>query len=215
MWTAITLALVPLLGSLANAQQYSINPDSVSQSTRNYWCTSQQTQCPLICLQTPGNSAATNANTCDPVGLTYNCICSNGIAPNASEYSQTLPYFICTEWGNQCVAACGQNNGCASNCRSNHPCGAQNPTRVNLSTISSTMSSTGTGVPAGASTGASGTVYTGFGGSAQASATAGGSKASGSSVASGGSAVAALDLGRSYGVVVVVAAFFGGFALLL
>jgi hypothetical protein len=53
-------------------------------------------ECPLICLQTAGNSAGTDDNQCDATTLTYDCICSNGIAPNVSEYSQTLPYFNTT-----------------------------------------------------------------------------------------------------------------------
>lgn len=31
------------------------------------WCTSQRSQCPLLCLQYPGDNAGTISNTCDPV----------------------------------------------------------------------------------------------------------------------------------------------------
>ncbi|GAM85983.1 hypothetical protein ANO11243_039930 [Dothideomycetidae sp. 11243] len=65
----------------------------------------------------------------------------DGITPNSSEYSQTLPYYVCTEWGTQCVAGCGSDSNCASECRVDHPCGAQDPTRVNTTTAS-TMSAT-------------------------------------------------------------------------
>ena len=69
--------------------------------------------------------------------LSYSCICSNGASPNASQYSQTIPFYTCTEANNQCVASCG-NSECQSNCRTQHPCGAQAPIRVNVSTTTTT-----------------------------------------------------------------------------
>lgn len=184
-------------------------PQALIQPTET-WCTSQTAECPLICTQTSANSATTDANSCDATTLTYSCVCGNGLSPNISQYSQTLPYFICTEWGNQCVTACGSDSSCASACRDDHPCGAQNPIRVNTSTISSTMmSKTSTGTPAGATVGASGTIYTGFGGAA---ATTSASSGDGSSQQS---AAMALQMGQAYGLVVVAAGLFGGFALLL
>ena len=70
-------------------------------------------------------------NDCDPETLTYGCVCGNGLQPNVSEYSLTIPYFTCTEWGNQCVERCEGDSACASSCRQDHPCGALNPTREN------------------------------------------------------------------------------------
>ncbi|PNS20393.1 hypothetical protein CAC42_5843 [Sphaceloma murrayae] len=97
------LLAIGLLSGLTVAQ-YNINPTSVPQSLRQYWCDSQITQCPLICLQYNGSTGAI-ANDCDASNLSYECVCSTGISPNSTEYSQTLPYFVCTEWGNQCVTA--------------------------------------------------------------------------------------------------------------
>lgn len=95
--------------------------------------------------------------------LSWSCVCSvNGLSPNVTEYSLTIPYFICTETNNQCKKNCGNGDGsCAHQCeyvplhgllsmpakanlryRVSNLCGARNPTRVNTSTISSTMSST-------------------------------------------------------------------------
>jgi len=185
---------------------YWIDPTSVPLSTRQQWCTSQQTSCPLLCLQLPGSSSTTATNDCNPNDLTYDCICGNGQSPNASEYSQTLPYFICQTYGDQCVAACNGVTTCQSACRDQHPCGAQNPTRVN-STSSSTMASTT--LPAGATTGAGGVVYTGLGGGAAATATTGAS----SNKKSG--AQAALELGRNYGLAVIFGGIFAGFALVM
>jgi hypothetical protein len=64
-----------------------------------------------------------------------------------SEYSLTLPFFVCQEWGNQCVKGCGMGaNECASSCRQDNPCGALNPSKPNATSSSSTISSP-TGAP--------------------------------------------------------------------
>ncbi|KAI7639355.1 hypothetical protein KC319_g14452, partial [Hortaea werneckii] len=185
-----------------------------------------------ICTQTtPSHSADTQTNTCDPTTLTYACICANGLSPNISEYSQTLPYYICQEWTNQCVANCAPaDNACASSCRADHPCGALNPTRVNTSTVSSTMSRTTAGGSGEATTTGGDTVYTGFGGdsAAAASSTGAGSGGDGDGAeASGNAAVgsvggmpvvfrtAALGVGQTFGALGVVGVLVGGVAVLL
>lgn len=199
------LAVVLLSLKVQSQAVYYIDPNSVPLSQRTSWCQSQTTACPLLCLQLPGQSSTTDANDCDPTTLTYDCVCGNGMSPNASEYSQTLPYFICTEYGNQCIAGCSGDTTCQSNCRSQHPCGAQNPTRVNITSTSSTM--TATTAPAGATSGSAGVVYTGLGGAAATTAPSSSTTKSG--------AQAALDLGRSYGLVAVFAGIFAGFALVM
>jgi hypothetical protein len=97
------------------------------------------------------------------MALTYGCVCDNGLSPNLSEYSLTLPFYICQEWGNQCVLNCGQNNACSSDCRQNHPCGARDPTRVNSSTTTTSSIATPTSSGAAATTSA-GQLYNGLGG---------------------------------------------------
>ncbi|KAF3391663.1 hypothetical protein F1880_007673 [Penicillium rolfsii] len=132
--------------ALVNSQSSStIDPNSVDIKTRQYWCAAQKSACPLLCLQIA--SGVPESNNCSAETLTYNCVCSNGISPNASEYSQTLPYFICTEANNQCVNACG-DSACQSNCRTANPCGAQNPPRVNVTSTSATSSMAATSTAA-------------------------------------------------------------------
>ncbi|TVY18425.1 hypothetical protein LARI1_G004654 [Lachnellula arida] len=180
----------------AQAQTYTIDPSSVPIATRDAWCATQKQSCPFLCTQV-SSSSTTSSNNCYPDSLTFSCVCGNGISPNASEFSETLPYFICTEYGSQCVAACNGNTDCQSNCRSQHPCGAQNPVRVNTST-SSVMPSTTSG-------GASNTqVYNGLAG---ATTTAASGKKSG--------AQSVQDIRRSYGLAVVFAGIFAGFALVM
>ncbi|KAJ5664691.1 hypothetical protein N7462_011504 [Penicillium macrosclerotiorum] len=142
--------LSKLLLAIASAatlvSSQTIDPSSVPLSTRQVWCNSQKSSCPLICLQF--SSGVPIANNCTAETLTYSCICSNNVSPNASEYSQTLPYYICTEAGTQCVNAC-DNSACQSACRSDHPCGAQDPPRVNVSTTTTTSSAAATSTTPG------------------------------------------------------------------
>jgi hypothetical protein len=167
MLSALALGIAAFTGFTAaqstvqNNYPYTIDPDSVSQATRDYWCSQNIAQCPLICLQQPGvQSMTTEANDCDSDNLTYNCVCDNGVVPNITEYSQTLPFFICQQWGNTCSDNCNNDPSCQSACREDHPCGAQDPYRGNAS-LSTSMASTPT--PSGT---ASNTIpVTGFGGS--------------------------------------------------
>jgi len=209
--TAASLATTLLLSTVMAQETYTIDPNNVANATREYWCTNQQAQCPLICLQQV-NDASTIQNACDPNALTYACICSNGLSPNVSEYSQTLPFFLCQEWGNECVSNCGSDNTCQSNCRSQHLCGAQNPTRQNTSTLSKTMSQTASAGSADATT--TGGVYTGFG-NGGASSTGGAAASASSDSAAHHVRVAALNLGQTFGLLGVVGVLFGGFAVLL
>ncbi|KAL4969321.1 uncharacterized protein BDV14DRAFT_102514 [Aspergillus stella-maris] len=138
------LAIVSL-ASIAKAQDNStVDASSVNDRTKQQWCISQTSSCPLICLQLPGTTDQPMSNDCDDDTLVYSCICSNGQTPNASEYSQTIPYYLCTEQNNRCVDACAQiDSSCQSNCRTDNPCGAQNPRPPN-NTANGNATSTGT-----------------------------------------------------------------------
>ncbi|KAH9879418.1 hypothetical protein J1614_002858 [Plenodomus biglobosus] len=184
---------------------YTIDPNTVSESDRTYWCDQNEAQCPLICLQQPGvTSMTTTENTCDPEALTYTCVCENGIAPNITQYSQTLPFFICQAWGNNCVAGCQGDNTCQDKCRSEHPCGAQSPFLGNASLSSTTATASRTG-------GASATnviPVTGFGGQ---QATGTGSASSGNT----GAASVGFVPNAALSMAAVVGSVFLGFAILL
>jgi hypothetical protein len=90
--------------------------------------------------------------------LTYGCLCGDNTKPNVTEYSQTLPYFVCRQWGIQCVDNCPpQDTACQSACRADHPCGASNPKRV----TSSSAASTATQAPGQSATDDEVVLYTG------------------------------------------------------
>ncbi|MCJ1249060.1 hypothetical protein MMC30_006282 [Trapelia coarctata] len=200
----ITLAALGL--NLAVSQL--IDPKSVPFATRQTWCTNQEASCPLICLQMPDVTSDPSANTCDPATLAYYCVCSNGITPNASEFSQTIPFFECQTFNQQCIDNCPQGaTACQTTCTTAHPCGAQNPKRVNVTTTSSTMTATSSG--AGSSGTAAGTAQftNGLGGSAQTSTPASGTGSAASAIVIG--------FGQYYGLGLVFASLFTGFALFL
>ena len=116
-----------------------------------------------------------------------------------SEYSLTLPYYVCQEWGNQCVSDCAGSASCASDCRQNHPCGASNPKKYNT-----TSTATGTAaVKATASASDDGTtIYTGNPGDED-------DDSDGKS-----NGAVAIEAGRTWGLAVVLSTMFVGFAML-
>ncbi|KAG5915510.1 hypothetical protein E4U53_004469 [Claviceps sorghi] len=114
--------------------------------------------------------------------------------PNVSEYSLSLPYFVCQEWVLQCQRAPGcDTNGCKSDCVEKHPCGAQHPQKPNTTT---------TVEPTSSATGGPDTIYT----DAPGGSNGGGNGNKG--------AAAALEVGRTYGLAMVLTGLFAGFALL-
>ncbi|KAF2736616.1 hypothetical protein EJ04DRAFT_153263 [Polyplosphaeria fusca] len=211
MLSIIALTLLSMAGLPAaqdTPQQnypYTIEPDSVDSSLRQTWCDNQKAACPLICLQQPGvETMSTVSNDCDPDSLVYSCVCSNNVSPNITQYTQTLPYYICTEWGNQCVAQCSNSDAsCANDCRADHPCGAQDPPKGNAS-LSTMSSMTATATPS-SSDDSNSIPISGFAGATP----------TGSSNDKPGAASSMLNLGQSYGLAVVFAGVFAGFAIVL
>jgi len=200
--TAAFAALSAAQGTSQQNYPYTIDPNSVSEADREFWCQQNEAQCPLICLQQPGvTSMSTTENSCDSDALTYSCVCENGIVPNITQYSQTLPFFICQAWGNNCVANCNGDNTCGSKCRADHPCGAQTPYLGNASLSSSMATASQTG-------GASATnkiPVTGFGGQ----------QATASSTPKVGAAPSGFVPNAALSTVAVFGGVFLGFAILL
>ncbi|KAJ5124548.1 uncharacterized protein N7515_008373 [Penicillium bovifimosum] len=181
-----TMLILASAVTLVNSQ---FDPLSVPLATREAWCNSQTSACPLLCLQLPGASGSPTTNTCSPSTLDYYCLCNNGVTPNASEYSQTIPYYTCTESNEQCVRKCDGNSVCQNACRVDNPCGAQDPKRVNVTTTA-TKSATPTATETPVNT-----LINGATGAAP--------------------RMTSVDMGHVYGLCVLVGGFVAGFAALL
>ncbi|KAJ5153950.1 uncharacterized protein N7500_009389 [Penicillium coprophilum] len=182
-----TLFILASAATLVNSQ---FDPKSVPYTTREAWCNSQTSACPLLCLQLPGASGSPTSNTCSADTLLYYCLCSNGVTPNATEYSQTIPYYTCTETNNQCVTKCDGDSTCQNKCRVDNPCGAQDPKRVNITTTAKSASPTATQTPVN-------TLVNGNGATGAAP------------------RMASIDMSHVYGLCVLVGGFVAGFATLL
>ncbi|KFY24814.1 hypothetical protein V493_05007 [Pseudogymnoascus sp. VKM F-4281 (FW-2241)] len=193
-WSKV-FGVAALAVAVAAQEQYHIEPSSVELTTKEVWCNNQKSTCPLLCTQYPGGSMTTAANDCDPKELTYECICGNGLSPNMTQYTLTIPFHVCIEWGQQCVKSCGGVNSCQAACVEEHPCGAQDPWRVNTTATTS-------GAPAATSTGA--VAHNGFG-----------DDSAEPTVAKPNAAHAALDIGRSYGLAIVFAGIFATFGFIM
>jgi len=173
--------------------------DDVDEPTRAYWCQSQVASCPLLC-EDLGKEAV--KNECYPDNLFYSCMCTDGVMPNLTEYSQTIPYFRCTIDLNACTAGCKGNPTCNTQCPKTHVCGASSPKKANkTNTATSTASKTATA--GSTSTGSNGD--SGF-------ASAGGTSGSATTNNSGAAGLA-ISFGKSYGLglvaVIVGGAFMG------
>ncbi|KAI4151874.1 MAG: hypothetical protein LQ341_000827 [Variospora aurantia] len=158
----LNILVITAISLLQPVLSQTIDPSTVDDQIKATWCNDQQASCPLLCLQ-QGASDMPAANDCTPSTLAYSCVCSDGQQPNVSEYSQTIPFYECQEAGTQCVNRCENSDpACQTACRTANPCGAQNPTRVNTSTISTMSATTTDGGAAPDATDAT-AVYTGFG----------------------------------------------------
>ncbi|KAL4784702.1 hypothetical protein BJX76DRAFT_326516 [Aspergillus varians] len=189
----LAMASMAGLAHCQNTTTTTVDIQDIDLATRSQWCLAQTSSCPLLCLQLPGASENPTSNDCDDDTLAYSCVCDNGIAPNASEYSQTIPYFLCTEQNNECVAACTDNqSSCQEKCRTSNPCGAQSPKRAN------TTSTAGTNATTTATTTTSSLA-----------------PFTGEPNDEGGAARPLTDLTPVYGLVVVLGGFFAGFSILL
>ncbi|KAF8543417.1 hypothetical protein BDD12DRAFT_802032 [Trichophaea hybrida] len=194
---SIVLALLAFGATLPTFTAAAFNESEISLATRRVWCKAQVSQCPALCAD---SGKSTTENSCYPENLFYSCVCSDGLRPNLTEYSETIPYYICTIEQGQCITACGAgNNDCAVQCRKTNVCGATHPKPYNT-----TASASASGTAASASASA-----TGSGSDSGFATTGGGSSSSDTKNAAG---ALFLQVGRAYGMGVVAAGIAVGVA---
>jgi len=134
---------------VASAQSvyYPVNTDDLDLAVKQVWCSNQISACTLLCLDQMSGGGFTN--DCDPETLAYTCICADNTVPNTTEYSQTIPYFLCSYQVENCIQNCGIGApNCAQKCKTDKVCGASNPTRVTSTKGSATTTKKPTGTTA-------------------------------------------------------------------
>lgn len=142
LFSKLTAASATLLSvASATSVYWTVNVDDLDMGTKSIWCTHQISACTLLCLDQQSGGGFTNE--CDAETLQWQCICSDNTVPNATEYSQTIPYFLCAYQVENCVQNCGTGApDCAQRCKTDKVCGATNPTRANETETESTSTST-------------------------------------------------------------------------
>jgi len=158
--------------------------------------------------------------------LTYTCTCSDGSSHNISDYTQTLPFFICQQWVSDCTAANPNNLEAITSCQS-VSCGARNATTgdeaATAANAGSGSSQTTSGSGSSATGGSSGSQTSSAADSSSTGSSSGGSSSSspsgtGSSTASAASSTSsgagvALTVGKEYGFGFLLAGLFAVFGL--
>ncbi|KAF2757219.1 hypothetical protein EJ05DRAFT_511943 [Pseudovirgaria hyperparasitica] len=199
MVSSLVLLLTTALAGMVSAQASSnitINPNSVNETLKTNWCTAEKNTCRSLC----GGPGETASNDCMTSNLNYTCSCTNGTDPDVSQYSESLPAYICREYVIQCVAAvsdgdrdaiyqCRQVEGTCGQLNASDPAdGGSNPQASGSDSTPSATASSGDNAPSASNTGA------------PASATSGG---------------AAAALGASYGTPAIAAGMLALFGLVL
>ncbi|KAG0207964.1 hypothetical protein BGX28_000977 [Mortierella sp. GBA30] len=120
------LAFAAILASVS-----AVDVMKIDNSTKLTWCQNQVGFCTNVCQELT-NGAETLDNRCDIQTLQYVCECKAGIIPNITEYTYTIPYFLCTADNQECIHNCPQSdNGCYSDCTSKRNCTAEFPKKYN------------------------------------------------------------------------------------
>jgi hypothetical protein len=149
-------AALALLASLVAAQtNNTIDPSSISSTTRAEWCQSEINTCGTLC------SGDINNNTCDSTTLDYSCTCaSNNSAPGLQYYIGSIQTFICEAVFANCISDnagdAAAQNVCNENEKTN--CGHLNPDNFTSAAATTTAASaSATASKTGSATAASGT----------------------------------------------------------
>jgi len=151
-----------VLGATFPAVTEAANITAIDIDTRTGWCNAQVAQCPALCADQK-DGLTDQENDCFPENLYYVCVCSDGSRPNLTQYSETIPYYLCTLDQADCIKGCADDNSCSDQCRKTYVCGATSPRKVNA-TASGTKTSSASSTPGASGTGTSGNGFATTGG---------------------------------------------------
>ncbi|KAL2123206.1 hypothetical protein VTJ04DRAFT_3661 [Mycothermus thermophilus] len=122
----LLVALSTLGAAVAQAQNFTIDPNAIPATRRTEWCNAQYETCAKLC------NRQLKTNECNDNTLEYDCKCSNGTAPGLEYYIQTMPTFICEQAYSDCIAANTASSRAQDQCKSNikDNCGTLDPAKV-------------------------------------------------------------------------------------
>jgi len=109
--TAImALSAITLVSAQANsASNWTVDPQSVDPGTISTWCDGQQAACIALCV-------SVTRNDCDWNTLDFKCVCDNDESPDFNKYMDTMPFYVCKEDFDQCIAAHPNDQRGQDNC---------------------------------------------------------------------------------------------------
>jgi hypothetical protein len=131
--------------SLVNAQNFTVDPNSVDSGKRSQWCAAEINTCGTLC----GNGNIGN-NACDVNTLSYACACADGSSPDLEQYKNTMPWFFCQQNFETCISTNVGNSNAQKNCTTSiqNKCGNETASQIvatTSTTAAPTASSTSTG----------------------------------------------------------------------
>ncbi|KAI7831266.1 hypothetical protein BC939DRAFT_224519 [Gamsiella multidivaricata] len=143
--TSRMLAMLAVLATIVCVSAF--DPMTVDNSTKLTWCQNQVGFCTNVCQELTKGAEALD-NRCDIMTLQYTCQCQGGVIPNTTEYTYTIPYFMCVADVQHCIGGCPlSDNGCYANCNQ-RSCAAEFPKKYNQTIATSSISaSTATNGP--------------------------------------------------------------------
>eukprot|EP00835_Amoeboradix_gromovi_P005656 NODE_554_length_6758_cov_0.359964.p4 type:complete len:159 gc:universal NODE_554_length_6758_cov_0.359964:2807-3283(+) len=101
---------------------------TIPSALKSSWCARQVTNCKVVCYTTDQPEPV--QNTCDSDTLNYKCVCGDSVEPKLDMFSDTIPYFECTEVLSRCQQNCGGKTNeqtCKSNCMNIYQCATTAP----------------------------------------------------------------------------------------
>ncbi|KAJ5902356.1 hypothetical protein N7495_002884 [Penicillium taxi] len=129
----LTLAVSVLGGNYTFPAGFNIGLIDPQELTS--WCLGERNVCPSVC------QGSTKQNSCDPSTLNFDCVCSDGTAPDMSQYMQSIPFYVCEASFGQCIDSHPNDAMGQEACKKASSCGTKNASATET-TSSSTATAT-------------------------------------------------------------------------
>ncbi|RYP21848.1 hypothetical protein DL767_009167 [Monosporascus sp. MG133] len=150
-FTALTALSLVSAQAQSNSTFTLPNPNEVDLGLRATWCRSQRTACSNLCQRA-------TANDCNVQTLDFSCVCSNGESPDFNEYRDTIPFYVCKQLFEDCIASNPDDARAQENCTTTYDdnCGTEDSAdaaQIDAQTSTSSATSSATAPPETSSAG--------------------------------------------------------------